>query len=172
MSETPRKNFPAKVVREVLIEQGNCCKTCGSFLVKGFHANHIDGDHSNIDKDNCELLCQRCHEAKKYETDTKWKEKKDLLEEQQKTALKDYDDILAKTKEGKYSGTHIDNLRNCIQDKLKISWSLYGEPDYPKPLPVDIAEEYDIMQSQKEFESYTKGYIEGLKRLKINIGGE
>lgn len=153
-----RKNFTAKTKKEVLEEQDGLCANCGSFLVKGYHAHHIDGDNTNVAKENCELLCSTCHGAKKGESDLK----KQLREAQEK-AIEGYDMILEKASEGKFSGSHIDKLRDVIHDRLQVAWRLFGEPDYPEPMPADMLADIEAEQQRLRFEGHIEGFKAGLE---------
>lgn len=167
MSTTERKNFSKEIVSEVLAEQNNLCSNCGSFLIKGFHQHHKNGNHSDVIKENCELLCSRCHRAKQAETGELQK-----YREMQTDAIKQFDSILQQGLEGKLSGTHIDKLSIIVTEKLKVAWRLYDFEEYPEPLPTDIRELYEMSNEDEMKKAYTNGFIEGLKRLQINVKAE
>jgi len=67
-----RKNFSSEVEQNTFKNQGgrcnnpDCRKPIG--VVKGrmvfFEYDHIDGDPSNLDPSNCQVLCKNCHQHK------------------------------------------------------------------------------------------------------------
>ena len=159
-----RRNFPKATVREVLEEQGALCMECGSFLAKGFHQHHRDGDHTNISKDNLVILCPRCHRAKAGETSNLQQYRK-----VQKQAMEQFDEIIKQSlAEGsKLSASHIREIGVNIKEKLKEAWRYYDFGEYPEPLPADIAKLYDTSQELELLQEYRRGFEDGLKSIRV-----
>ncbi|MFC5135508.1 MULTISPECIES: HNH endonuclease signature motif containing protein [Haloferacaceae] len=64
MSEQPT---PSERYRKPLQEAlGERCEECGQ--ENGLEIHHKDGDSSNSDLDNLELLCGACHNREHYDT--------------------------------------------------------------------------------------------------------
>lgn len=161
--EKPKRvNFPAQTVREVLEEQGALCMECGSFLAKGIHQHHKDGDNANISKENLVLLCPKCHRAKAGETSNLQR-----YREVQNKALEQFDEIIKGGLDGKLSGTHIDNLFKVVEKKLQEAWRYFDYEEYPEPLPPDIAKLYDSSQELGMLQEYRRGFEDGLKSVRI-----
>jgi hypothetical protein len=60
-----RRNFSYATTREILKKQQNCCGLCKMNLTSQIiQYDHIDGDRSNNDIDNCMALCSNCHSKK------------------------------------------------------------------------------------------------------------
>jgi len=58
-----RKRFTKKIRDAVLLLQNSRCKICGMILdVNDF--DHIDGNHWNVEINNCQALCPTCHRRK------------------------------------------------------------------------------------------------------------
>ena len=60
-----------ETIDERLSELNNCCEKCGKEIQKKDRRNdnhdswqvyYRDSDYSNIDKDNCLIICGECHE--------------------------------------------------------------------------------------------------------------
>jgi len=60
-----RRNFSYATTRVVLEKQKNCCAICKMNLTsKIIQYDHVDGDRSNNEIDNCRALCSNCHSKK------------------------------------------------------------------------------------------------------------
>jgi len=60
----PRRNF-SKLDQEItLVAQNFRCKRCGRLFLDEheYHFHHKDGNRSNNNISNCEILCLDCHE--------------------------------------------------------------------------------------------------------------
>jgi len=108
--EKIRKNFSIKTINEVYEEQGRCCNKCGRSLLEGFRVDHKDGDCSNIEKDNCQLLCARCHEGRQWET----------LQQQKKATIGELTALIQKAIEGNIAGALMDKTLEAIKLKLSL----------------------------------------------------
>jgi len=153
MSE--RKDFKSWKVEMVYRLQDGVCgnEDCNRSLSSGFHRHHKDGDSSNNEIDNLQLLCMRCHGGEQYETLMK---KKELF-------LQHTTDFLDMAKTGKLSGSLADQLKDLIKLGLSLSWQLYGD-DIEKP-PAAIRMEEQLIASG----ILTKQYEEGM-RMGFNKG--
>jgi hypothetical protein len=105
-----RKNFSIKVIEEVYEEQGRCCISCGKSLLEGFEAHHKSGDRSDNSKENCELLCGMCHDAKKWET----------MQEQKKAVIGELTILIQKAMDGQIAGALMDKTLDAIKMKLSL----------------------------------------------------
>ena len=164
-----RINFPQKIVDEVLAENGNCCMMCGSFLIKGYHKDHKDGDRTNVKKENLNICCPPCHRSKQGNTINlqKWRKV-------QEEAIKQYDELYQKalSPDSKLSGAHIDKLFDIIKEKVSEGYKNADLSDYPTPLPPEITKLYDSSQELEMLQEYRRGFEDGLKSIRINKKGE
>lgn len=58
--------------------KGNCCRLCGFIAAVSaqLDIDHIDGDHSNNDPSNLQVICANCHRLKTYQN-RDWEKKKE-----------------------------------------------------------------------------------------------
>ena len=137
-----RKDFPQFIVIAVYIAQDGVCgntdangqRICFNPLSNGFHRHHNDGDHSNISKENCVLLCLECHYAKKAKQTSghdEWKRHKEL----QRKVIKGIFNTIGKLEEGKSAGTTIERIFAGYELAITQSWNiLKDEIEYPDPI--------------------------------------
>jgi hypothetical protein len=60
---TERKGFPKYIKEKVLQKQNNKCAHCKRYLIVRDY-DHKDGNRSNNDISNCQVLCPNCHAIK------------------------------------------------------------------------------------------------------------
>lgn len=145
-----RKNFPTKVIEEVFEEQGRQCAECDKSLFYGYHAHHRDGDNTNIQKENCQLLCPGCHGGKMYST----------LQEQKKAVITDLDKLITTGIENKASGATIEKLLDAIKLKLSLQRQVMDDP--PLEVPSGVKAETYITVMEHSLKEYEKGLKEGI----------
>jgi hypothetical protein len=151
-----RKNFPTKIIEEVFEEQGRQCSKCDKSLLYGYHAHHKDGDNTNIQKENCQLLCPGCHGGEQYKT----------LLEQKKAAIVDLDKLILTGTENKASGATIEKLLDAIKMKLSLQRQVMDDP--PLEVPSGVKAETYITVMEHGIKEYEKGIKEGiLKGIEI-----
>lgn len=152
MSEKIRKNFTKEVINEVFKEQGEACGNCSLPLNYKFEAHHRDADCSNNSKENCELLCERCHDSKAYET----------LQLQKRKALEQTQSIIDTAIQGKLAGTIIDKLIDAIKLELSLSQQVNSDPAYD--IPIESKLRNDMIVNEMKQESFNAGYLLGLTK--------
>ena len=108
--EKIRKNFPIKIVEEVYEEQGRVCAKCDRPLIEGYVIHHKDGNNSNIEKENCQLLCSACHYGEQYKT----------LQEQKKEVIGELSLLIKKAIDGQVAGALMDKTLDAIKMKLSL----------------------------------------------------
>lgn len=148
MSE--RKNFSIKVIEEVFEEQGSMCGKCGKSLIYGYHAHHRDGNNSNDNKENCQLLCKACHGGEQYTT----------LQNQKQSIVTDLDALIKKGVEGGLAGATIERLLDTIKLKLSLQGQIYDDASLEVPIE-NRMKDYQIMM-QHSLQEYEKGVKEGI----------
>jgi hypothetical protein len=150
MSE--RKNFSTEDINSVFEEQGHACGNCGTvFGYGGFQAHHKDGDCSNNSKDNCQLLCERCHDGKQWET----------LKLQKERALRQTGDIVEAALQGKMAGAVIDKLLDAIKLELSLNQQLNGSEHFDLPVSQKMAISEAVEQAKMD--AYRQGIMDTLK---------
>lgn len=147
-----RKNFPTKVIEEVFEEQGRQCAKCDKSLLYGYHAHHRDGDNTNIQKENCQLLCPGCHGGKMYST----------LQEQKKAVITDLDKLITTGIENKASGATIEKLLDAIKLKLSLQRQVMDDP--PLEVPSGVKAETYITVMEKGLNEFEKGVKLGIEK--------
>ena len=147
-----RKNFPTKIIEEVFEEQGRQCAKCDKSLLYGYHAHHMDGNNSNIQKENCQLLCPGCHGGEQYKT----------LQEQKKTAINDLDKLILTGTENKASGATIEKLLDAIKMKLSLQRQVMDDP--PLEVPSGVKAETYITVMENGVKEFEKGLKLGLEK--------
>jgi len=145
-----RKNFSIRIIEEVFEEQGRCCFKCGLSLVGGFNVHHKDSDSSNDNKDNCVLLCARCHDSEKWNT----------LQIQQKEVLGELRQLVKKAVEGTIAGAVIDKTLDGINKVLNLQKQLYSDPLLEAPAISRI--EYSEAIAEYNLKEYVRGVKEGV----------
>jgi len=145
-----RKNFPTKVIEEVFEEQGRQCAKCSKSLLGGFHTHHKDGDSSNVEKENCLLLCPGCHGGEQYKT----------LQDQKKIAIGNLDALIKTGVEGKASGATIEKLLDAIKLKLSLQRQIMDDPPLEPPASVKVETYITVMEHGLKEREY--GFKEGL----------
>jgi hypothetical protein len=144
-----RKNFSIKVIEEVFEEQGRCCAKCGESLIGGFEAHHKDANSSNNDKENCELLCVRCHDAKLWET----------LKLQKEESIGQLRVLINQAIEGKMAGAVIDKVLDAI--KLKLSLERQTSEVVLMEAPATSRIEYSEAIAEYNLKEWLRGMHEG-----------
>ena len=155
-----RKNFPYEIVEKVYILQGKCCAKCGLPLSYGYDVHHKDGDNSNINEDNCQLLHPRCHQAEMWKT----------LKDQKEKALGQAMDLLSASVEGKLAGALVKECNELLDKVLSIQNQLYGIEHFD--LPAKERVEYSEAAARANLESYSQGYIDGLRAIPDVLAGK
>jgi hypothetical protein len=150
MSE--RRDFPEWIVREVYIRQDGVCAKCGTTLAKGFHRHHIDGDATNNNPENLQLLCEECHYAT-FKSD-ELKEHRKLERE----ILSKLHDALHKTVEKELSGASLERIIMATSKILSISKHEKGLNQPLEQLP-----DLTIEDMEASFKAWVRGFKEGLK---------
>jgi hypothetical protein len=154
-----RKNFPTKIIEEVFEEQGRQCAKCGRSLYGGFHAHHKDGDNTNIEKENCQLLCAGCHGGEMHKT----------LQEQKKAVIGDLDGLIKVGLDGKASGATIEKMLDTIKLKLSLQRQVMDDP--PLEVPASIKAETYATVMEHGLREYENGFKVGLERMFENFVG-
>jgi len=158
MSKTQeRKNFPTKIIEEVFEEQGRQCAKCSKSLFNGYHVHHRDGDNSNIERENCQLLCPGCHGGEMYKT----------LQEQKKAVITDIDKLLSAGLDGKASGATLEKLLDAIKLKLSLQRQVMNDP--PLEVPSSVKAETYISVMEHGLREYERGFKTGLERMFENF---
>jgi len=145
-----RKNFSRKVIDEIFEEQGQCCAKCGKSLLDGFEADHIDGDCSNNIKENCRLVCARCHEGTQWET----------LQEQKKVVIGELTLLIQKALDGQVAGALMDKALDAIKLKLSLQKQVADISLLEAPATSRI--EYSEAIAEYNLKEYVKGVREGV----------
>ena len=148
--EKIRKNFPIKIVEEVYEEQGRVCAKCDRPLIEGYVIHHKDGDNSNIEKDNCQLLCAMCHNAEKYNT----------LQEQKKATIGEIATLIQKGIDGQIAGALADKLLDAIKLKLSLQKQVYSDVLMEAPATSRI--EYSEAIAEYNLKEYIRGVHDGV----------
>jgi len=164
-----RKDFPHWKVEAVYIAQDGVCARCGRPLEHGFHRHHKDGNPTNNDIDNLELLCPECHYA------TFKGAKKEALErhrKQEEKVLSDINRLIDEAFAGKVSGALMERLLDAMKLSLRVSRKLAGLDEELESVPASIVmlkrmEETRILQ-----EKYLEGFMDGAKSIREHIREE
>lgn len=147
-----RINFSKEIIDKVFEKQGHACGNCGTaFGYGGFQAHHIDADNSNASEENCQLLCDRCHDAKQWET----------LKIQKERAMKQTGDIIDSALQGKMAGAVIDKLLDAIKLELSLNQQLNGVDHFDLPVAQKMAISEAVEQAKMD--SYRQGILDSLK---------
>ena len=150
MTDKERKNFTTKVQLEVFTEQGGLCGKCGKSLMYGYHAHHKDGDHSNNDKENCQLLCRACHGGEQYKT----------LQSQKEATIVEIDSIIKKGADGGLAGASIDKLLDAVKLKLSLQGQVYDDPATEAPIEQRMRDYQAMMEYG--IDKYASGVTKGI----------
>lgn len=164
-----RKMWPERVVNRVYREQDGVCgnPACSNPLDKGFHRHHEDGDRSNAEQDNLQLLCMECHHATFGE--------RNIL-----TAHRDVErevagflrEMVTKGLDGKLSGANMERLIQSFSQILKISRNekaLDKGTEYPSAeIKLDLSRNIQ----EQMLEEYMRGYRDGIKAVIIQVRSE
>lgn len=152
MPQETRVNFPKEIIDKTFEKQGGACANCGTaFGYGGFQAHHADGDNANASEDNCQLLCERCHDAKQWET----------LKLQKEKALRQTGDIVEAALQGKMAGAVIDKLLDAIKLELSLNQQLNGVDHFDLPVSQKMAVSEAVEQAKMD--SYRQGILDTLK---------
>lgn len=151
MTDKERKNFPASVINEVYDEQGGQCGKCGKTLVWGFHAHHKNGNSSDINKENCQLLCRSCHGGEQYKT----------LMEQKKASLTDLSSLIGKAVQGEIAGAGIEKTLDAIKYRERIQIQLADEGYLEPPMEKKLESYTTVMEAR--LEEYERGLKDGIR---------
>jgi len=150
--ENTRVNFPKEIVDKTFEKQGGACANCGTpFGYGGFQVHHKDGDNSNIAEDNCQLLDERCHDAKQFET----------LRLQKERAMKQTSDIIDSALQGKMAGAVIDKLLDAIKLELSLNQQINGTEHFDLPVSQKMAISEAVEQAKQD--AYIQGISDTLK---------
>jgi hypothetical protein len=152
-----RKNFPKSIVEETLSENNYQCQKCSKSLKYGYHVHHKDGDSSNIEKENCMVLCSSCHGGEQFNT----------LQLQKKETIGQLDDLIGKATRGEIAGALMDKAVDAI--KLKLSLAGQVADIGSLELPVEKQMEAYEQIAQAKMRSFEDGYLAGLtKQIEIS----
>ena len=156
MPENKRKNFSIKIINEVFEEQGRSCGKCGNPILHGYHVHHIDGNNTNVSKENCQLLCKACHGSEQYKT----------LQLQKAKAVENLDKLVATGLAKELAGAVIEKLLDAIKLELSLTSQLYEEEYFSGPPEIKL--EYSYVIAENGLKRYEEGYIAGLlKRMDL-----
>ena len=154
--EKLRKNFSIRVIEEVFEEQGRCCSKCGRSILDGYEVHHKDGDSSNNDKENCELLCGMCHDAELWNT----------LRKQKEATVGELSELIRKAIDGQVAGALMDKALDAIKLKLSLQKQIANIQLLEAPATTRI--EYSEAIAEYNLKEYARGVKDGiLKGLDI-----
>jgi hypothetical protein len=150
--EKLRKNFSIQIIEEVFEEQGRCCAKCGRSLLDGYEAHHKDGDSSNNDKENCELLCGMCHDAELWNT----------LKKQKEAIVGELSELIRKAIDGQIAGALMDKALDAIKLKLSLQKQIADIQLLEAPAISRI--EYSEAIAEYNLKEYIRGVKDGIMK--------
>ena len=163
-----RRNFPKKIVDDVLEENDYCCMKCGSYLSQGYHKDHSDGDATNISKENLAVLCPRCHRLRQGQTEYQQllQSREEDFNQKLRLGIEKYEDAISKGLAGELSGSALKEIMSGIDQFIKQSWRLYTPVDMPTPLPPEISKLVDLDALENERRVYLEGFKDGVRSVR------
>ena len=151
MTQETRKDFqPWKVATVYNVQEGIC--KCGKPLGDKFHRHHIDGNHSNNEIANLELMCAQCHGGEGYSTYIKQKE----------AVLGEVSHLIEKEASGSVKQVELE----AIKLKLRLIEQCY--PPGLEDLPPEIRTRNYLVGSGILIKEYEKGVSKGVG-MGVNI---
>ncbi|MCP8313119.1 MAG: hypothetical protein H3Z53_01940 [archaeon] len=156
-----RKDFPKWKVEQVYIAQDGSCLKCGNSLEHGFHRHHKDGNPSNNEVSNLELLCAECHRATLGDAITEHRK-------QEEKVLNDLNKLIDECFAGKLSGATVERMMDAITLSLKVSRNLNKLDEGIESPPASIALLKRMQETKILQEAYLEGFKDGVKWLSQN----
>ena len=154
--EKIRKNFTKKVIEEVYEENNGQCMKCGRSLLDGFIADHLDGDRSNNNKENCRLLCAMCNYGEQWST----------LQKQKIEVIGKLRDLIQKAIDGQIAGALMEKTLDAIKLQLSLQKQVVDIQLMEAPATSRI--EYSEAIAEYNLKEYVRGVHDGvLKGLEI-----
>ena len=154
--EKLRKNFTKKVIEEVYEENNGQCMKCGRSLLDGFIADHLDGDRSNNNKENCRLLCAMCNYGEQWST----------LQKQKIEVIGKLRDLIQKAIDGQIAGALMEKTLDAIKLQLSLQKQVVDIQLMEAPATSRI--EYSEAIAEYNLKEYVRGVHDGvLKGIEI-----
>ena len=159
-----RKDFKKWQVDVVFneVQQGQCAN-CGAGLEQtGFHRDHVDGDHSNNETDNLQLLCPKCHWAKAGEGKNPYTEH----QEQEKRVLTKLNELIEQALDpsSKVSGAAMEKMVDAMSMSLKVSRNV-TDVDYGREhTPASVKMQRRMAEQEIQLQSFMDGVMFGVKK--------
>jgi len=156
--EKIRKNFTKKVIEEVYEENNGQCMKCGRSLLNGFIADHLNGDRSNNNKENCRLLCAMCNYGEQWST----------LQKQKIEVIGKLRDLIQKAIDGQIAGALMEKTLDAIKLQLSLQKQVVDIQLMEAPATNRI--EYSEAIAEYNLKEYIKGVKDGImKALEIRF---
>ncbi|MHA1589146.1 MAG: HNH endonuclease signature motif containing protein [Candidatus Njordarchaeales archaeon] len=160
-----RKDFEKWKIREKYMEQEGLCAMCGASLERGFHAHHLNGDHSDNRLENLQLLCPSCH----YSTF-----KKKQLERHrrlEKKTLRLLQEAMEKAMKKEINGSDLERILSVSSRILSISRTT-NELNDPAIILPDMRQEALEQKAKDYFNGYKDGITSATQFLKYRLNKE
>lgn len=171
MTQDDRKPF-SRWITDLCFEsqQGLCSRCSVSLESEPFQIHHKDGDHSNNELSNCELLCIKCHH-KTFPENAYEKHKS-----QETKVLTMLNQILEQATDpaSKMSGATLEKLIEGLSMSLKVSRNA-TDLDYGMlRTPPSIKLRRNMADQEARQDAFFEGYSQAVKDTlsRIDLGGK
>jgi hypothetical protein len=141
------------------VQEGQCAKCSASLENTGFHRHHKDGNNSNNEIDNLELLCPKCHHST-FGTNA-YLEHKNLEGE----TLVQINQLLSSAIDPntKMSGATLEKTLELITMKLKVSRNAKDLDYGVEYTPASIKLQRKMAEQEAQIDRYIEGYMQAVK---------
>ena len=169
MGQEDRKDFEKwKVDLVYELQEGQCANCPAALEQTGFHRDHIDGDHTNRELDNLQLLCPRCHHAKSGEGENPYT----VHQKQEQFVLEKINEVIELAAQGKMSGAAVEKAATAMTLSLKVSRNA-NDVDYGREyMPAAIKLQRKLAEQRMYAEAYMSGFKEGVRSVMISLAPE